>query len=54
MTRMPLATASLLTQLAGYSVWWCFDAERRSGGVAHRNLPDASFMVKMITYSPTD
>ena len=49
-----LATASLLTQLAGYSVWWCFDAERRSGGVAHRNLPDASFMVKMITYSPTD
>ena len=40
--------------LAGYSVWWCFDAERRSGGFAHRNLPDASFMVKMITYSPTD
>lgn len=49
-----LATASLLPQLAGYSLWWCYDADGVSGGFAHRSLPDASFVLKMITYSPTD
>lgn len=49
-----LATASLLPQLAGYSLWWCYDTDGVSGGFAHRSLPDASFVLKMITYSPTD
>lgn len=49
-----LATASLLPQLAGYSLWWCYDTDGISGGFAHRSLPDASFVLKMITYSPTD
>jgi type VI secretion system protein ImpM len=49
-----LATASLLPQLAGYSLWWCYDADGVSSGFAHRSLPDASFVLKMITYSPTD
>jgi hypothetical protein len=49
-----LATASLLPQLAGYSLWWCYDTEGVSGGFAQRSLPDASFVLKMITYTPTD
>jgi len=47
-----LATASLAHALADYSVWWCYGGDGRCGGFAHRSLPDAAFLLKMLAYSP--
>jgi type VI secretion system protein ImpM len=49
-----LASRTLQSALAGYSLWWCHAANGLSGGFAHRSLPTASFLTKMITYSPAD
>ena len=47
-----LAACSLQATLAGYSLWWCHGENGTSGGFAHRNLPGAPFLTKMLTYSP--
>ncbi len=49
-----LASSALQLALAGYSLWWCHAAGGLSGGFAHRSLPTASFLTKMITFSPAD
>ena len=49
-----LATGSLLHALNGYSTWWCYNNDSSCGGFAHRGLPDAAFLLKMLTYSPGD
>ncbi|MBL0283850.1 MAG: type VI secretion system-associated protein TagF [Zoogloea sp.] len=47
-----LATGSLLHALDGYSTWWCYNNDSGCGGFAHRGLPDAAFLLKMLAYSP--
>lgn len=47
-----LATDCLASALDGYSVWWCYGNDRRCGGFAHLGLPDVTFMLKMLAYSP--
>ena len=49
-----LAGSTLQAALTGFSLWWCHAAEGISGGFAHRSLPTASFLTKMLTYSPAD
>lgn len=47
-----LVVDCLTAVLDGYSIWWCYSNERRCGGFAHLGLPDATFMLKMLAYSP--
>ncbi len=47
-----LATGSLQYALDGYSTWWCYSIDGNYGGFAHRGLPDAAFLLKMLSYSP--
>lgn len=48
-----LASSTLQAALTDYSLWWCH-GDAMSGGFAHRNLPTAAFLTKMITYSPAE
>lgn len=47
-----LASCCLAATLAGHSLWWCHGGDGQSGGFVHQGLPAASFMTKMLTYSP--
>ncbi|EXI69431.1 MAG: type VI secretion-associated protein, family [Candidatus Accumulibacter adjunctus] len=47
-----IAGMRLQESLAGYSLWWCHGCAGASGGFALRGLPTASFLTKMLVYSP--
>lgn len=47
-----IAATSVQAAFAGYSLWWCQGADGASGGFAHQGLPTASFLTKMLVYSP--
>jgi type VI secretion system protein ImpM len=47
-----IAGMRLQVSLAGYSLWWCHGCAGASGGFALRGLPTASFLTKMLVYSP--
>ncbi|MCM8614276.1 type VI secretion system-associated protein TagF [Accumulibacter sp.] len=47
-----IASVRLQAAFAGYSLWWCHGCDGTSGGFAHRGLPMASFLTKMLVYSP--
>ncbi|MDS4015082.1 MAG: type VI secretion system-associated protein TagF [Candidatus Accumulibacter sp.] len=47
-----VADCCLEIALTGHSLWWCHGSDGQSGGFLHQHLPAASFMTKMLTYSP--
>lgn len=47
-----IAGARLQAAFAGYSLWWCHGRDGASGGFALRGLPTASFLTKMLVFSP--